>query len=632
MAVTPNNEKGGKAVVRPAVKPIARPVVKPAQQGGEAHSAVRQPVSKQPSLLQKASVQRQTMATKTASVKPGVKPSVKTALHAPARVEMIGKYKIKSKIAQGGMGSVYLAEHPSLKRDVIIKKLIIKRSGAHIRDRFKREAQILTDLTSLNIVRMFDYFTEGNSDYIVLEYVDGMSLDKLLEKQFVLPTPLAMMILLDACKGLKSAHDNGIIHRDIKPANILISKRHEIKLADFGIAGAEKEKDFDDKPSPASDVTIIASEASSGITQVGSVLGTPAYMSPEQLADSSSVDKRTDIYSMGVMLYQMVTGDKPFSGDMSKETLEKITRGKYIPPKRINSKLPRVVCHLIKKMMMPDRNRRYQSIDPVMKVIKTYLRKYREETLYDMWEALEDSVSTSKPTKFPSYEPKFRRLKMVFAVAVIAVFLCAAGYRGLFYWLSPWHESVSIVLEIPSYNKGATGSYVSDLPAKAFFFENDGKEIPEVKGINGSAVFVHSKDKSSDDSCTRLVSRTVFLKPGDYRIKVAEGPFIWWKSITVTKNMNPVIIDYLKGVQRPLKVQGVAEDYETGEDISDRTQFQVDVGGKWVSVTDVKTGVLTSGRIIHVKAVAEGYREEKFGLSIDWYQDSVFINASLHKE
>ncbi|MBR1912166.1 MAG: serine/threonine protein kinase, partial [Treponema sp.] len=232
---------------------------------------------------------------------------------------MIGKYKIKTKIAQGGMGSVYLAEHPSLKRDVIIKKLIIKRSGTHVRDRFKREAQILTDLTSLHIVRMFDYFTEGNSDYIVLEYVDGMSLDKLLEKQFVLPTPLAMMIFLEACKGLQDAHENGIIHRDIKPANILISKRHEIKLADFGIAGAEKEKDFDVKATPVSDVTVIASEASSGITQVGSVLGTPAYMSPEQLADSSSVDKRTDIYSMGVMLYQMVTGDKPFSGDMSKE-------------------------------------------------------------------------------------------------------------------------------------------------------------------------------------------------------------------------------------------------------------------------------------------------------------------------
>ncbi|MCR5762095.1 MAG: serine/threonine protein kinase [Treponema sp.] len=544
---------------------------------------------------------------------------------------MIGKYKIKAKIAQGGMGSVYLAVHPSLKRDVIIKKLIIKRSGTHVRDRFKREAQILTDLTSLHIVRMFDYFTEGNSDYIVLEYVDGMSLDKLLEKQFVLPTQLAMMILLEACKGLKSAHDNGIIHRDIKPANILISKRHEIKLADFGIAGAEKEKDFEVKSTPASDVTVIASEAASGITQVGSVLGTPAYMSPEQLADSSSVDKRTDIYSMGVMLYQMVTGDKPFSGDMSKETIEKISRGKYIPPKRINSKLPKVVCRLVKKMMMADRMRRYQSIEPVIKIIKKYLRHYKEETVYDMWEALEVSVSTNKPTEFPVCEPKFKRLKMVCAAVFIAAFLCIAGYKGLFYWLSPWHESVSLVLEIPAHNKGATGTYVSDLPAKAFFFENDGKDIPEVKGINGSAVFVQSKENSSDDSCIRLYSKTVFLRPGDYRIKVAEGPFLWWKSITVSKNMEPIVIDYLKNEQRTFKVQCVALDYDTEEDITSKTQFQVSENGKWISIQNAKDSTLTSGKIIHFKAIAEGYAEEKFGLSIDWYQDSVFINASLHK-
>ncbi len=622
MAVVPKNEKSGKESVRPAVKPaVAKPSVKPVQR--PVQKPVQRPIQK-PAVKAGEKIVQHPVAAKTSVVQ-------KSVTHSVSRPEMIGKYKIKTKIAQGGMGSVYLAEHPSLKRDVIIKKLIIKRSGTHVRDRFKREAQILTDLTSLHIVRMFDYFTEGNSDYIVLEYVDGMSLDKLLEKQFVLPTPLAMMILLEACKGLQDAHENGIIHRDIKPANILISKRHEIKLADFGIAGAEKEKDFDVKATPASDVTVIASEASSGITQVGSVLGTPAYMSPEQLADSSSVDKRTDIYSMGVMLYQMVTGDKPFSGDMSKETVEKISRGKYIAPRRINPKLPKPVCRLIKKMMMADRMRRYQSIEPVIKNIKKYLRHYKEETLYDMWEALEVSVSTNKPTEFPACEPKFKRLKMVFVAAVIAAFLCVSGYKGLFYWLSPWHESVNLILEIPSHNKAATGTYVSDLPAKAFFFENDGKDIPEVKGINGSAVFVQSKENSTDDDSIRLHSKTVFLRPGDYRIKVAEGPFLWWKSITVTKDMQPIVIDYLKNEHRTFKIQGIALDYDTGEDITDKTQFQVNAGGKWVSVQNVKDSVLSSGKIMHFKAVAEGYEDEDFGLSIDWYQDSVFLNASLHK-
>ena len=112
--------------------------------------------------------------------------------------ESIGKYKILSVVAVGGMGTVYKAVHPSLKRQVIIKKLTLKNKGGTIRERFKREAQILLDLSSPYVVRMFDYFTEGRSDYIVLEFVDGMSLDKLIAKQVSLPPQLALLIFLDA--------------------------------------------------------------------------------------------------------------------------------------------------------------------------------------------------------------------------------------------------------------------------------------------------------------------------------------------------------------------------------------------------------------------------------------------------
>ena len=150
--------------------------------------------------------------------------------------ETIGKYKNCTKIATGGMGAVYLATHPELKRKVVIKKLILKSGGAAIRERFKREARILSELSSPYVVRMFDYFTEGRANYIVLEFVDGMSLDKLIEKQVSLPPELALLIFLDACLGLKNAHSKDIVHRDIKPGNILISKRAEVKLADFGIA------------------------------------------------------------------------------------------------------------------------------------------------------------------------------------------------------------------------------------------------------------------------------------------------------------------------------------------------------------------------------------------------------------
>ena len=283
-----------------------------------------------------------------------------------AESETIGKYKNCTKIAAGGMGAVYLATHPELKRKVVIKKLTLRNGGAAIRERFKREARILSDLSSPYVVRMFDYFTEGRANYIVLEYVEGMSLDRLIEKQTVLPPQLAMLILQDACLGLKNAHSKGVVHRDIKPGNILMSKRGEIKLADFGIASDEKESESVSASSKDKTASLDATAVSSAITMAGSTLGTPAYMSPEQLTDSSSVDNRADIYSLGVMLYEMVTGTKPYAGDMAPSTIARIKKGNYIPPRKINSKIPRQVSSLINKMMKPNPAKRFQSIEPVI--------------------------------------------------------------------------------------------------------------------------------------------------------------------------------------------------------------------------------------------------------------------------
>ena len=274
----------------------------------------------------------------------------------------MGKYKIVSEIARGGMGIVYKAVHPSLKRHVIIKKLSIRGNNS-IKERFKREAQILLDLNNPNIVHLFDYFTEGSYHYIVLEFVDGMSLDKLLKKQVVLSPQLSMLIFRDSLRALKFAHDNGVVHRDIKPGNILISRHGDIKLADFGIASSEREED------------------DTSLTQSGVTLGTPSYMPPEQFDDSHSVDKRADIYAMGIMLYEMVTGTKPYAGNFAPETIAKIQKGKYIPPEQINKGIPKVICKLIKKMTRVKASKRYQDIEPILKVVDKYLKKYDTEEI-----------------------------------------------------------------------------------------------------------------------------------------------------------------------------------------------------------------------------------------------------------
>ena len=148
---------------------------------------------------------------------------------------MIGKYKIAGVIAKGGMGVVYKAIHPSLKRYVVIKKMTSRGNSLNA-ERFKKEAQILMDMHSPYIVQLFDYFTEAGSRYMVEELVDGIALDKLNKKQTVLTPPVAMLILQDSCLALKHAHSKNIIHRDIKPENIFINEFGDFKLGDFGIA------------------------------------------------------------------------------------------------------------------------------------------------------------------------------------------------------------------------------------------------------------------------------------------------------------------------------------------------------------------------------------------------------------
>ena len=569
-------------------------------------------------------------ATTIGAKKPVVHPENKP-------ITTIGKYTDAKEIAKGGMGAVYLATHPTLKREVIIKKLLIKRSGSEVRKRFEREAQILIDLSSPNVVRMFDYFSERNSDYIVLEYMDGMSLDKLLEKQFLLPVPLALTIFLDACRGLKAAHDKGIIHRDIKPANILISRKAEVKLADFGIAGNEKEADDPEKPATAKPVQKAVSDEFE--TRVGTVLGTPAYMSPEQLQDSSSVDKRTDIYSMGVMLYQMVTGDRPFKGDMKADTLVQIMKGKCIPPSRIVHNLPPMVCHIIKKMMRPNRNRRYQSIEPVMRKIRNYLvRNYTKQKRHEIREYLARSVRTTQIVRIPEFGRRYRIAKRVVLAALLVALLVGAWVARIphRFLLQRWFVPVSLSLEVPSDVESESGHYAPDLPVKAFFFENDAeKDIPQVKewDWNGSVVFKLKEKEQEERKVHRLSARTVYLRPGDYRIKLVDGPYVWWRSLKLEKG-KPVSLDldFLKGEKRTLAIHGFATDYDTGADISAQAEFKMLVGSKWLPLKEVKDISLASGKIFKIRAECEGYETEEFGLSIEWYQDSLFVYANLHKK
>ena len=215
-----------------------------------------------------------------------------------ATVETLGKYEIKRQLGRGAMGTVYEGWDPIIERRVAIKTVNLPDASDPETEealaRFRREAQAAGRLTHPNIVGVFDYGETGELAYIVMEYVDGPPLKNLLDKQERFTLPDTVRIMEDLLAGLKFSHDRGVVHRDIKPANVMLTKEGQAKIADFGIARIE----------------------SSSMTQAGTVLGTPAYMSPEQIM-GQVVDARSDIYSSGVLLYQLLTGERPFEGGMS---------------------------------------------------------------------------------------------------------------------------------------------------------------------------------------------------------------------------------------------------------------------------------------------------------------------------
>ena len=212
--------------------------------------------------------------------------------------DRLGKYELRGTLGRGAMGTVYDGWDPAIARRVAIKTVRLPdATDAEAQDelaRFKREAQAAGRLSHPNIVGVFDYGETDQIAYIVMEFVDGDSLKSLLDKQERFAVPETVRVMEELLAGLQFSHERGVVHRDIKPANVMMTRDGRVKIADFGIARIE----------------------SSSMTQAGTVLGTPAYMSPEQFM-GQTVDARTDIYSSGVLLYQLLTGERPFEGSMS---------------------------------------------------------------------------------------------------------------------------------------------------------------------------------------------------------------------------------------------------------------------------------------------------------------------------
>ncbi len=251
-----------------------------------------------------------------------------------------GRYQIIEELGKGGMGRVYKANDIDIKDKVAIKliKPEISTDKKTI-ERFQNELKFARKIRHRNVCQMFDLNRDEETYYITMEYVEGENLKNMIRMSGQLGIGTAISMAKQVCEGLNEAHKLGVIHRDLKPSNIMIDREGCVRIMDFGIARSLKEK---------------------GITGAGVVVGTPEYMSPEQV-EAKEIDTRADIYSLGVILYEMLTGRLPFEGDTALSIAVKQKTEEPSDPKELNPQIPEDLSHLILKCLEKDKEKRYQS-------------------------------------------------------------------------------------------------------------------------------------------------------------------------------------------------------------------------------------------------------------------------------
>lgn len=315
-------------------------------------------------------------------------------------VLLAGRYEILRMLGEGGMGAVYQARDTELDRVVALK--VIRPEYAReetIIQRFKQELILARQITHKNVIRIFDMGESEGMKFITMEFVEGSDLRDLIRKKGKIPPDQSVAIMMQICRALEAAHGEGVIHRDLKPQNIMQDKQGRILVMDFGLAHSVE---------------------SVGMTQTGALLGTMEYMSPEQ-ALGHTLDARSDLFTLGLIFYELLTGTLPFRAETSLASLLKRTQERAVPISELTKEVPQALSNIVSKCLERDPKQRYQSVQEVMADLEAWQNdKPVSVTSHQMWRARMQEVAR-------------KRLTAVAAIAVVAV----AAVAGTWFFTRP---------------------------------------------------------------------------------------------------------------------------------------------------------------------------------------------------
>lgn len=335
----------------------------------------------------------------------------------------LGGYEVIKVLGQGGMGSVLLGRQISLDRKVAIKVMHPKiAQNPSFVARFTREAFAAAQLTHHNVVQIYDIGEQKGQHFFSMEFVRGRNLTDVVRATGPLAAEVAAGYALQAARGLRSGHAQGMVHRDVKPANLLLNEDGVVKVADLGLVKFSA----DEAGAAGAPAAAGTAPASPHLTAAGTAVGTPAFMAPEQAANSSDVDERADVYSLGCTLYALVTGRPPFAGTTALEVMTRHLTEPVVPPEAVAKRVPQGLSAIVQRMLAKSPADRYQSMDEVIAALEGFLGVRRAESFSPREEDADQLEGLVADFRSRSRENRKRGLAAGFALVCLAGVVAAA--------------------------------------------------------------------------------------------------------------------------------------------------------------------------------------------------------------